>query len=518
MNQILTFPSLVSFACFAVLLSVGLVNAADVGSEPIEPIKAPFDMPQLKRPEFPKNFVSIREHGAVEGGTAMNTEVFRKAIEACSTKGGGQVVVPAGKWLTGAIHLKSNINLHLEEGAEIIFSDKREDYLPPVFVRNGGIELYNYSPLIYARDCENIAVTGPGILNGNGKAWWDKVKSETHQSFEMAEQGVPVEKRIFGTPEAAIRPSFVSFIHCKNVLMEGFTITSGPAWTLHPVYCENIIIRRVHLDTHGPNNDGMDPDSCKNLLVEYCTFTTGDDCMVLKSGYNEDGWRVNKPTENVVMRHCTGKEGHGGLVIGSEMSGGVRNVFMHDCEFDGTDHAVRIKSRIDRGSFVENVWVENVKARNMKRDVVILNMDYSSDKQAIITRKPPMFRDFHFKNITADGAPAAIIITGVEESPIQGVHFEDMTITSKKGVIAKAVKDLAFTNVQIASSEGPVFDLTDASEVTIQGATAPKGSATFLKLQGKGSTGIHIQASDLSGAKQTFVLGEGVAAGAVTVK
>ncbi|HKG97786.1 MAG TPA: glycoside hydrolase family 28 protein [Pyrinomonadaceae bacterium] len=371
---------------------------------------------------------------------------------------------------------------------------------------------------MYARDCENIAVTGPGILNGNGKAWWDWKSKETHKSFEMAEQGVPVEKRVFGTTEAAIRPSFVSFVNCKNVLLEGFTITSGPAWTIHPIYCENIIIRRVHVDTHGPNNDGMDPDSCRNLLVEYCTFNTGDDCMVLKSGYNEDGLRVNKPTENVVMRHCTGKEGHGGLVIGSEMSGSVRNVFMHDCDYDSTDHAVRIKSRIDRGGMVENVWVENVKAKNMRRDVVIMNMDYGSDKKEITNSKPPLFRNFHLKNITADSAPAAIIITGVEESPIQAVYFEDMAITSKKGVIAKEVKGLSFKNVQVTPSEGAVFDLTNASQVTIQGAMAPKGIAAFLKLHGKGSGDIRIESSDLSGAKQPVALDEGVSGSAVTMK
>jgi polygalacturonase len=475
-------------------------------------------MPQITRPPIPKLCLNLRDFGALEGGTASNTEAFQKAIEACSGKGGGHVIVPKGRWLTGPIHLKSNIDLHLEEGAEVIFSDRPEDYLPPVFVRSGGIELYNYSPLIYARDCQNVAVTGPGTLNGNGAHWWNWKKKESKKPAEMARNGAPSEERRFGTRESAIRPSFVSFIGCKNVLMEGFTITSGPMWTLHPVYCENILIRRVHVDTHGPNNDGMDPDSCKNVLVEHCTFTTGDDCLVLKSGYNEDGRRVNRPTENVVMRHCSAREGHGGLVIGSEMSGGVRNVFMHDCDFDGTDHAVRIKSRIDRGGFVENVWIENVTARNLKRDVVILTMAYGSDHNGVESKHPPVFRNFHLKKITSEGAPTAIVVQGTEESPIHDVVFEDLTITSRKGVVASHAKGFTFQNVQLQAGRGPVYLLDNVSDFTIAAAKAPRGLKSFLKLEGPASDKIRLESCDLSGVKQPIVFGQGVSEQAVQVK
>jgi polygalacturonase len=506
----------------AIVVSLGLfsisAHAGDAGSEPIEPMKAPFPMPELTRPVFPNHVVNIRDHGAVEGGTEKNTAAFEEAIEVCCKQGGGRVVVPAGKWLTGPIHLKSNIELHFEKGAQLLFSDRFEDYLPPVLVRSGGIEAYNYSPLIYARDCENIAVTGEGRLDGNGKAWWDWKKKETKQLFNMGAAGVPVEKRLFGTEEAAIRPSFVSFISCKNVLLEGFTIVSGPAWTIHPVYCENVIIRRINVDTHGPNNDGMDPDSCRNLLVEHCNFTTGDDCLVLKSGYNEDGWRVGRPTENVVMRYCTAKEGHGGLAIGSEMSGGVRNVYMHDCEFEGTDRAVRIKSRIDRGGVVENVWVENVKAMAVGREVVVLNMDYSSDHNTALTKVPPVFRNMHFKNVTGHGARVAILMTGLAESPIENIEFESITIASKDGIEASDVKGLSFKNVKITPSHGAVFDLTNASKITISNAAAAMGSKVFLKLQGKDSSGVSIESSDLSGVKQPVELADGVSAASVTLK
>lgn len=494
-----------------------VLHAATEPLEPIAPISAPFAMPQLKRPVIPRLAISIVDHGANEGGSEKNTEAFRRTIEACAKQGGGRVVVPAGKWLTGPIQLKSNIELHLEKGAEVIFSDVPEDYLPPVFVRSGGVEIHNYSPLIYARDCENVAITGPGLLNGNGKAWWDWKKVETKESYRMGATGVPVEKRIFGTREAAIRPSFVGLVNCRNVLLEGFTIGSGPNWTIHPTYCENVIIRRVNIDTHGPNNDGIDPDSCRNVLVEYCTFNTGDDCMVLKSGYNEDGRRVARPTENVVMRYCTGKEGHGGLVIGSEMSGDVRNVFMHDCDFDRTDHAVRLKSRLDRGGVVENVWVQDVRAKNMQRDVVILTMEYTADAQAITGVTPPVFRGVHFKNIRAEGAPAGIIIHGLEASPIQGLHFEDMAITAKKGIIAKNVKDLVFKNVKLTIEKGPVFDLTNASAVKLVNVASPEGSAPFLRLQGKASADVVIESCKL-GQRKPVEIGDGAVEGAVHLK
>ena len=298
---------LLRLGLLASLLVPSLCQASYDPLEPIAPIKAPFPMPQLQRPAFPERVVSIVDHGAVPGGTVKNTAAIAATIKAVADAGGGRVLVPAGRWLTGPVHLRSNIDLHLAAGAVLVFSDVFADYLPAVLVRAGGIELYNYSPLLYARNCENIAITGPGRLDGNSRAWWPWAKKETREGFAMGAKGVPVEQRIFGTPEAAIRPSFVTFLECKNVLLEGFTIGSGPNWTIHPVYCENIIIRRVNMITEGPNNDGIDPDSCRNMLIEHCDISTGDDCVVLKSGYDQDGRRVGRPTENVVMRHTTSR-------------------------------------------------------------------------------------------------------------------------------------------------------------------------------------------------------------------
>jgi polygalacturonase len=502
-----------------VQMPVGLQKGrGDTLNESIEPISAPFPMPNLQRPVFPARVIDIRKHGAVADGRTRNTEAFAKAIEACSAAGGGRVLVPAGRWFTGPIHLKSNIELHLAGGAEVIFSNRFEDYLPPVLVRVGGIELYNYSPLIYARDCENIAVTGPGKLNGNAEAWWPWAKLETRRFFEMGAAAVPVEQRIFGTEKDAIRPSFVSFVNCRNVLLEGFTIGGGPNWTIHPIYCENVIIRRVDVVTSGPNNDGIDPDSCKNVLIEHCRFDTGDDCVVLKSGYNEDGWRVRRPTENVVMRHCTSNRGHGGLVIGSEMSGDVRNVYMCDCRFGGTDRAIRIKSKRGRGGVVENVWARDLKVKDMQREVVIFDMAYSSDTRQPKTAKPPVFRNFDIRNVTAEGAPTAILINSLEDSPVENIRLENITIRSKRGVICSNVRNIIFNNVQVSPEQGPVYSITNGSDIKIQKSVAPQGTGVFLKVAGALSSNIRIIDSDLSKAVTPVLTTAGASEGSVVIE
>ena len=463
----------IALAC----LAPARVHGAYDPSEPIAPIQAPFPMPQLQRPVFAQRVVSIAEFGAVSGGVVKNTTAIAATIAKVAEAGGGRVLVPAGRWLTGPIHLRSNIDLHLAEGAVLVFSDVFEDYLPPVFVRSGGVELYNYSPLIYARGCENIAITGPGFLDGNSRAWWPWKSLETREGFAMGAKGLPVEQRVFGTTQAAIRPSFLSLIDCKNVLMEGFTIGSGPNWTIHPVYCENIIIRRVNVITDGPNNDGIDPDSCRNMLIEYCNISTGDDCVVLKSGYDQDGRRVARPTENVVMRYTTSKRGHGGLVVGSEMSGSVRNVYMHNCDFEGTDRVLRIKSRPGRGGVVENIWVEDVTARDLQREVVILNMDYSSDRNAVVDTNPPLFRNIHVRRVAVAGVPVAIRITGMESSLIEKVDFEDMAIVATEGVIATHAKEISFKNVAISHSKGDLFQLKNVRGLSVNGVPLPETAA-----------------------------------------
>ncbi len=318
----------------------------------------------------PKDF-SITDFGAKPGTDA--SAAIRAAIEACHTAGGGRVVIPGGEWDTGAIHLKSHVNLHVSKGATLRFSTRSADY-PVVFTRWEGIECMNHSSLIYAIDQKDIAVTGEGILDGQAgwDTWWawndkHKPKPRLQQAardrlIKMGETGVPVDQRVFGE-ESYLRPNFIQFVRCENILMEDFSLVRSPMWELHPVLSNNITVRRVKVTSHGTNNDGCDPESCSNVLIEDCVFDTGDDCIAIKSGRNNDGRRVNVPSENIVIRRCTMKDGHGGVVLGSEISGSVRNVFVEDCEMDSPnlDRALRFKSNAVRGGVLEDVFMRNVR-------------------------------------------------------------------------------------------------------------------------------------------------------------
>jgi polygalacturonase len=437
----------------------------------IEKIEAPFDMPQLKRPVFKDKIFNITQYGAKGDGKTKNTEAFKKAIEACTSAGGGQVLVPKGEWFTGPIHLKSNVNLHVEKGAELHFSDDPQDYLPVVFTRWAGFELYNYSPLIYARDCENIAITGPGKLFGHGKAWWgwkgrdDKMARVIYDT--QIREDVPPGKRIHGTPESALRPQFFNPVNCKNVLFEGFTVAApGPFWTFDILYCENVIVRKLRLETTGgPNTDGINLNSTKNALVEYCQINAGDDCVALKSGINEDGWRVGKPTENVVVRHIQGFRSHGGIVIGSDMSGDVRNIFAHDCEFDGADIGIRLKSNASRGGVVENIWYQNIKMMNIKAEAISINTDYGAYLADKGGKAYPVFRDITIKNVTCDGARVALSMDGTSHKPIENITLENVSIKASTGMSFKSVNGLKLTNVKSEPSKGNPISFTNCKDV-----------------------------------------------------
>ncbi len=405
-------------------------------------------MPQLKRPVFQDMDFNVLEFGAIGDGIALNTDAFKKAIEACNTKGGGKVIVPAGKWLTGAIHLLSNVNLHFEEGAEIHFSNNPEDYLPVVFTRWTGFEVYNYSPLIYAQDCENIAITGPGKLYGHGEEWWkwEMPGEETawHIYYEQVLKNVMPENRVYGKPENGLRPQFINPVNCKNVLFEGFTVASpGPFWTIDILYCENVIVRGLTLNTiGGPNTDGINLSSTKNALVEYCHINSGDDCIAFKSGLNEEGWRIGRPSENIVVRNIYGLESHGGIVIGSEMSGGVRNIYAHDCEFNGAERGIRLKSNASRGGVVENIWYENIVMKNITGEAIRINTNYGAYMADKGGTAYPVFRNINIKNITCDNARIALSMLGTSHKPIENITLENIKIKAETGMVFNWVNNL----------------------------------------------------------------------------
>ena len=436
----------------AALLPFTEINAA-TGWDSVPEILA-----RIKAPEFPARDFVITNYGAVAGGSNDCTAAIRQAVEACHRAGGGRVVVPAGVFLTGAIHLKSNVNLHVADGATLRFSPDPAKY-PVVFTRWEGIECLNYSPLIYAFEQENIAVTGKGLLDGSASldTWWgwnNKAERPTMQSVarkklvEMGEKGLPVEQRLFGAG-SFLRPNFIQPYRCRNVLIEGVTIHNSPMWEVHPVLCTNVIVRGLTIVSHGSNNDGCDPESCRDVLIENCLFDTGDDCIAIKSGRNNDGRRVNVPAENIIVRNCTMKDGHGGVVMGSEISGHCRNVFVENCKMDSPnlDRALRFKNNAVRGGIIENVYMRNCEVGRVAEAVLTIDLLYEEG-----TNGPhrPIVRNVELDNVKSEASPRVMWIAGYPGALIDNVRFKDCTF---RGVEAAEklsnAGSLSFDNVTI---------------------------------------------------------------------
>ncbi|MFI5337267.1 MAG: glycoside hydrolase family 28 protein, partial [Opitutales bacterium] len=354
-------------------------------------------------------------------------------IAACSQAGGGHVLVPVGEWTTGAIELRSGVDLHLARGAVLRFSTDPGAY-PAVPTRWEGVECVNYSALIHAEGQENIAVTGEGILDGQAGAgnWWGWTKrgSRLDQAdrtglFAMGEAGTDVAQRVFGSGRH-LRPCFIEFRHSRNVLIEGVTIVRSPMWEIHPIYCDNVTVRGVQVVSHGPNNDGCDPDSCRDVLIDRCLFDTGDDCIAIKSGRNNDGRRVGLASENLIVRGCTMKDGHGGVVLGSEISGGCRNVFVEDCVMDSPQLAcaLRLKSNARRGGILENVFMRNMRIGEVAGAVLTVDLLYEEGARG---DHPPVVRNVWLKNVESTHSPRVVEIAGFAGATIEGLHILDST-------------------------------------------------------------------------------------------
>lgn len=354
----------------------------------------------ITAPKFPRYQFPITNYGAVGDGTTDCSEAFRRAIDDCNRSGGGEVVVDGGTFLTGPIHLKSNVNLHVDKGATILFSTNREEYMPVVFVRYEGTEAMNYSPLVYAFEQTNIAITGEGTLDGQGHDWhgW-KSSDEPRRLVEMATRGVPLSQRIFGDGHR-LRPNFVVPFRCRNVLIEGIHIVDSPMWVLNPVYCTNVTVHNVTVDTTGPNTDGCDPDSCNGVWIKGCSFSDGDDCISVKSGRDHDGQMINIPCQNVVIQNCEFKAGHGAVALGSETSGGIREVFAENCRFDSPDleMAMRFKTNPARGGYIENIYLRNCRVK-LAQVGIHMTLRYSSSG-AMDGGSIPVMRDIDIRNCT----------------------------------------------------------------------------------------------------------------------
>ncbi|MBN2318184.1 MAG: glycoside hydrolase family 28 protein [Acidobacteria bacterium] len=392
---------------------------------------------RIRAPAFPQRDFVVTRYGAIGDGISDCSEAFLKAIHACSLSGGGRVVVPSGDYTTGAIHLRSNVNLYISEGATLRFMPDPRLYLPAVYTRWEGVECMSYSPFIYAYDQENIAVTGTGILDGQASKehWWPWCGSPFYggsfegpnqmaarkKLFGMGENDVPVKDRVLGEG-SFLRPNFIQFYRCRNVLLDGVTVRNSPMWQIHPVLCVNVTVRDVSMVSHGPNNDGCNPESCRDVLIENCFFDTGDDCIAVKSGRNRDGRRIGAPSENIVVRHCRMRDGHGGVTIGSEASGGVRNVFAEDCDMDSPnlERALRLKTNSVRGGFIENVFMRNVKIGQVSDAVLRINLFYEEGDAG---RFPPTVRNIEMANVTSTKSKYALYLRGYKNAPLRNIRI-----------------------------------------------------------------------------------------------
>lgn len=429
--------------------------------------RVPGILKRIVAPSFPARDVDVTRFGAMGDGKTDCTSAFKTAIEACTSQGGGRVVVPAGRYLTGPIHLRSGVNLHVKAGATLAFSREPKDYLPAVLTRFEGTELYNYSPLIYALDQQDVAVTGAGTLDGQADAthWWPwkgskeygwtpgqpDYKAARQRLLAMGEDGTPVEQRRFGEGDY-LRSSFIQFYRCTQVLVEGVTIRNSPMWEIHPVLCTNVTVRRVTIESLGPNNDGVDPESCRDVLIEHCLFNTGDDCIAIKSGRNGDGRRLHAPSENVIVRHCQMRDGHGGVSIGSEISGDVRYVYVHDCRMDSPrlDRALRLKTNARRGGVLEHVYLRDVTVGEVADAVLTIDFHYEEGPNGTF---PPTVRDIEMRRVTSRRSNYGWYLRGFAADPIRDVRLIDCTFDQvMKGNRVEYVEGLALRRARI---DGP---------------------------------------------------------------
>lgn len=448
----------------AVRSTPGTASAAS-SAAPGSPWDAvPAVLARIQPPVFPDRDFPVTRYGAVGDGTTDCTDAFRKAIADCAESGGGRVVVPAGRFLTGAIHLRGNVNLHVTKEATIAFSRDPRAYLPVVLTRFEGTELMNYSPFLYALDQRNVAITGEGTLDGQAGPdnWWSwkgsrgagwkpgmpDYNSARDRLLDMAERGVPVAQRVFGEGDY-LRPNFIQPYRCRNVLMENVTIVNSPMWEINPVLCTNVTVRGVKISSLGPNNDGCDPESCRDVLIERCVFNTGDDCIAIKSGRNADGRRLHVPSEYIIVRGCTMADGHGGVTIGSEISGDCRWVFAERNTMDSPrlDRALRLKNNAARGGVLEHIYMRDCTVGQVADSVLSIDFYYEEGPKGAFT---PVVRDVRMDRVTSRKSRYGLYLRGFPNAPIRDVRVVDCTFDNvARGNVVEHVEGLVLTGTKI---------------------------------------------------------------------
>jgi polygalacturonase len=449
--------------------STALESSLNAADDPWAQV--PQILSRIKAPIFAKRDFIVTKYGARGDGKVDCSDAIRKAIDECNRAGGGRVVIPDGEFSTGAIHLKSNVNLYVSKGATIKFDPDPKKYLPVVFTRWEGMELMNYSPFIYAFEQKNIAITGEGVLDGNANCehWWPwagrqacgwkqgdgSARVARTALIDMVAKNTPVAQRIFGEG-SYLRPNFIQPHRCQNVLIEGVTLKNSPMWQLHPLLCTNVTVRRVKVEREanptnatGPNTDGCDPESCKDVLIEDCVFVTGDDCIAIKSGRNNDGRRVTVPTENIIIRGCQMQDGHGGITLGSEISAGVRNVFAMNCNMSSPrlDHGLRFKNNAVRGGVLENIFCRDITIGEVRHAAITVDFNYEEGAKGDYK---PVLRNLRVENLKSGKSQYAMDLQGFENAPITDVHLANCTFeNAEHESILKNVKNLTFDNVRV---------------------------------------------------------------------
>jgi polygalacturonase len=428
-------------------------------------VQAPFDMPAIAAPDFSQApRFPITDFGASQTDQGKTSAAIARAVAAANAAGGGVVVVPPGTWPTAAVHLRSHVNLHVEEGATLLFSGEPKDYLPPVMSSWEGLECMNYSPLVYAFECENVALSGKGVLRAKldvWRQWYARPRAHLDASVALyymaCRDNVPVRQRDMTVGEAHMRPQFIQFNRCRNVLVEDVHIVDSPFWTLHLFLSRDVVIRRVQMRANGHNNDGVDPEMSQNVLIEDCVFDQGDDAVSVKSGRDQDAWRLGVPSRNIVMRRCRIRNGHEMMAIGSELSGGVENVWVDDCHFDHEGSALGssfnnllfVKTNERRGGFVRNIHMTNVSATRIRGGVLSVETDVLYQWKSLVptlARRLTPIEGLFVSGVRVEDAGFVCHIKGEAELPVRDVHLRDVQVRHVSGTPVATSNVVGFDN------------------------------------------------------------------------
>jgi polygalacturonase len=551
---------------FVWLCGAGLWSFVDVNSIVLarDGAASEFHAPQVREPAIPDKTIRLADFGGVGDGKTLNTEAIAKALDALARRGGGRLIIPPGIWLTGPVRLRSKIDLHLEAGALLQFISDYKQF-PLVVLDVKGEKEIDSTPPLFGENLENVAITGRGVIDGGGDAWRPVKKSkltetqwktiinsggvtdgtgemwwpsrEAMEGEKLVRQLVKAQSLKLEDYEPAhqfLRPKLLKLINCRRVMFEGVTFQNPPSWTLNPTLCQEVTIRNitVHNASYAQNSDALDLESCQNVDLRGSSLDAGDDGICLKSGKDAAGRRIGVPTENVLIENCIVYHAHGGVSIGSEMSGGVRNIRVNNCLFMGTDIGLRFKSTRGRGGIVEKIYIHNVRMTDIGGEAISFDMHYTGNapldaarelsnvEQKVVpaTEETPQFRDIWIEDLICRGAHAAVLLQGLPEMPIRGIHLRNISITAETGMVWMDAENITTDNMEILNSKGPVLTVFDTKNAVIDQLGYPPGAEAVIRVEGGGNSGIVVTNTDLKAAAKDFVFGDGAGSEAITVK